>query len=89
MQLADKSKSGSLEMEQFVHFYKMLTQREEVGEVFKVYSADGEKLLLDELQNFLRLEQQEGEQSTQHAAQLIVRYEPSDTGAHSRGSTSD
>lgn len=77
--MADKSESGSLEIEQFVQFYKMLTQRDEVWKVFQDYSADGEKLLLDELENFLRIEQQEGEQSSKHAPELIARYEPSDT----------
>lgn len=77
--MADKSDSGSLEIEQFVHFYKMLTQRDEVWKVFQDYSADGEKLLLEELENFLRIEQQEGEQSSKHASELIACYEPSDT----------
>ncbi|KAM8855245.1 1-phosphatidylinositol 4,5-bisphosphate phosphodiesterase delta-4 isoform 1-T1 [Spinachia spinachia] len=77
--MADKSESGSLEIEQFVHFYKMLTQRDEVWKVFQDYSADGEKLLLDELQSFLSIEQHEGEQSSQHAQELIDRYEPSET----------
>lgn len=80
MQMADKSESGSLEIEQFVQFYKMLTQRDEVWKVFQDYSADGEKLLLEELENFLRIEQQEGEQSPKHARELIACYEPSDTG---------
>lgn len=79
-QMADKSESGSLEIEQFVHFYKMLTQRDEVWKVFQDYSGDGEKLLLEELENFLRMEQQEGEQSAQHAPELIDRYEPSESG---------
>lgn len=81
--MADKSESGSLEIEQFVHFYKMLTQRDEVWKVFQDYSGDGEKLLLEELENFLRTEQQEGEQSSKHAPELIARYEPSDTGKDS------
>lgn len=78
--MADKSESGSLEIEQFVQFYKMLTQRDEVWKVFQDFSSDGEKLLQDELESFLRTEQQEGEQSAQHALQLIDRYEPSQSG---------
>lgn len=78
--MADKSESGALEIEQFVNFYKMLTQRDEVWKVFQDYSGDGEKLMLDELEDFLRLEQQEGERSAQHARELIERYEPSQTG---------
>ncbi|XP_076016671.1 1-phosphatidylinositol 4,5-bisphosphate phosphodiesterase delta-4 [Genypterus blacodes] len=76
--MADKSESGALEMEQFVHFYKMLTQRDEVWKVFQDYSGDGGKLMLDELENFLKQEQQEGELSAaQHAQELIQSYEPS------------
>uniref|UniRef100_G3NDC5 Phosphoinositide phospholipase C n=1 Tax=Gasterosteus aculeatus aculeatus TaxID=481459 RepID=G3NDC5_GASAC len=77
--MADKSESGSLEIEQFVHFYKILTQRDEVWKVFQDYSGDGEKLLLDELESFLSIEQQEGEQSSRRAQELIDRYEPSET----------
>ncbi|XP_028249404.1 1-phosphatidylinositol 4,5-bisphosphate phosphodiesterase delta-4 [Parambassis ranga] len=77
--MADKSESGSLEIEQFVHFYKMLTQRDEVWKVFQDYSGDGERLMLEELQNFLQTEQYEGEQSVQHAQELIDCYEPSET----------
>uniref|UniRef100_A0A8C4IB55 Phosphoinositide phospholipase C n=1 Tax=Dicentrarchus labrax TaxID=13489 RepID=A0A8C4IB55_DICLA len=77
--MADKSESGSLEIEQFVHFYKMLTQRDEVWKVFQDFSGDGEKLMLEELENFLRTEQQEGEQSAQHAQELTDRYEPSES----------
>lgn len=78
--MADKSESGSLEIEQFVHFYKILTQRDEVWKVFQDYSGDGEKLLLEELENFLMIEQQEGGRSAQHSQELIDRYEPSETG---------
>ncbi|XP_033474146.1 1-phosphatidylinositol 4,5-bisphosphate phosphodiesterase delta-4 isoform X1 [Epinephelus lanceolatus] len=77
--MADKHECGSLEIEQFVHFYKMLTQRDEVWKVFQDYSGDGEKLMLEELENFLSVEQQEGEKSSQHAQELIDRYEPSES----------
>ncbi|XP_055360784.1 1-phosphatidylinositol 4,5-bisphosphate phosphodiesterase delta-4 [Betta splendens] len=77
--MADKSESGSLEIEQFVHFYKILTQRDEVWKVFQDYSGDGEKLMLEELENFLRIEQQEGERSAQHAEELIDCYETSES----------
>lgn len=77
--MADKSDSGSLEIQQFVQFYKMLTQRDEVWKVFQDYSGDGEKLMLEELESFLKIEQQEGEQSVQRAKELIGRYEPSET----------
>lgn len=78
--MADKTESGSLDMEQFVHFYKLLTQRDELWKVFQDFSGDGERLLLDELENFLRIEQQEGERaSAQRSQELIELYEPSET----------
>ncbi|XP_019728335.1 1-phosphatidylinositol 4,5-bisphosphate phosphodiesterase delta-4 isoform X1 [Hippocampus comes] len=77
--MADRSQSGSLELEQFVLFYKMLTQRDEVWRVFQDYSGDGETLMLEELENFLSVEQQEGEGSARHARELMERQEPSGT----------
>ncbi|KAI3356541.1 hypothetical protein L3Q82_017746 [Scortum barcoo] len=82
--MADRSECGSLEIEQFVQFYKMLTQRDEVWKVFQDNSGDGEKLMLEELENFLKIEQQEGEQSAQLAQELIDRYEPSESGPNKR-----
>lgn len=82
--MADTSDSGSLEIEEFVLFYKMLTQRDEVWKVFQDFSGDGEKLMVEELENFLRTEQEEGERSTQLAQELIERYEPSEAGVSNR-----
>lgn len=78
--MADVSNCGSLEIEQFVHYYKLLTQRDEVLKVFQDFSTDGERLTMDELENFLRIEQLKEEGSSQYARQLIDRYEPSDSG---------
>lgn len=75
--MADKLDIGSLEREQFVHFYKLLTQRDEVWKVFQDFSADGERLLQEELENFLQIEQQE---KPGRAKELIELYEPSDSG---------
>lgn len=80
-QMADKSQSGTLEDDEFVLFYKMLTQREDVLRVFQEYSADGQKLSQGDLEDFLREEQLEGGDIQHHTKQLIERYEPSDTGA--------
>ncbi|KAG7215689.1 hypothetical protein INR49_022044, partial [Caranx melampygus] len=77
--MADKSQSGTLEDDEFVLFYKMLTQREDVLRVFQEFSADGQKLSLSDLEDFLKEEQLEGGDTQQHAKQLIERYEPSDT----------
>lgn len=79
-QMADKSQSGTLEDDEFVLFYKMLTQREDVLRVFQEYSVDGQKLSQRDLEDFLREEQLEDGNIEQQAKQLIEHYEPSDTG---------
>ncbi|KAM7365220.1 hypothetical protein PAMP_016166 [Pampus punctatissimus] len=76
--MADKSQSGTLEDDEFVLFYKMLTQREDVLRVFQEFSADGQKLSQSDLEDFLKEEQLEGDNIQQHAKQLIECYEPSD-----------
>ncbi|XP_042604513.1 1-phosphatidylinositol 4,5-bisphosphate phosphodiesterase delta-4 [Cyprinus carpio] len=76
---ADKSQSGTLEDDEFVLFYKMLTQREDVLRVFQEYSGDGQKLTLQDLKDFLREEQLREDGVQQYALKLIERYEPSDT----------
>lgn len=78
--MADKSLSGTLEDDEFVLFYKMLTQREDVLTIFQKFSSDGQKLSLNDLEDFLREEQLEGGDIQQHAKILIERHEPSDTG---------
>uniref|UniRef100_A0A671KSQ3 Phosphoinositide phospholipase C n=1 Tax=Sinocyclocheilus anshuiensis TaxID=1608454 RepID=A0A671KSQ3_9TELE len=77
--MADKSESGTLEDQEFVEFYKMLTERTEVLDLFQDYSSDGQSLSQCDLEEFLREEQLEGEGSYEHALQLIDCYEPSDT----------
>ncbi|XP_018590957.1 1-phosphatidylinositol 4,5-bisphosphate phosphodiesterase delta-4 [Scleropages formosus] len=77
--MADKSRSGTLEDDEFVQFYKMLTQREDVLKVFQEYSSDGQKLSVQDLEEFLRHEQLESEGSQQRALELIDQYEPSET----------
>ncbi|XP_044934682.1 1-phosphatidylinositol 4,5-bisphosphate phosphodiesterase delta-4 [Mustela nigripes] len=79
-QAADTSESGTLEGEEFVEFYKALTKRTEVQELFENFSADGQKLTLLEFVDFLQEEQKEGERASDLALELIDRYEPSDSG---------
>ncbi|XP_007957714.1 1-phosphatidylinositol 4,5-bisphosphate phosphodiesterase delta-4 [Orycteropus afer afer] len=79
-QAADKSQSGTLEGEEFVEFYKALTKRAEVEELFENFSADGQKLTLLEFVDFLREEQKEGDRAPDLALELIDRHEPSDSG---------
>ncbi|XP_068102147.1 1-phosphatidylinositol 4,5-bisphosphate phosphodiesterase delta-4 [Hyperolius riggenbachi] len=78
-QMADKSESGTLEGDEFVLFYKALTQRDEVLKIFQDYSKDGKKLTLLEFVDFLRQEQLEVENTEEFAMDLIARYEPSET----------
>ncbi|KGL86404.1 1-phosphatidylinositol 4,5-bisphosphate phosphodiesterase delta-4, partial [Charadrius vociferus] len=78
-QAADKSESGTLEGEEFVLFYKALTQRDEVLSLFQDFSEDGKKLTLLELVDFLRQEQLEDEGTEELAMELIDKYEPSET----------
>ncbi|KAF7241908.1 1-phosphatidylinositol 4,5-bisphosphate phosphodiesterase delta-4 [Varanus komodoensis] len=78
-QMADKSETGTLEGEEFVLFYKALTQRDEVLELFRMYSEDGKKLTLMEFVDFLQQEQMEGNSTDELAMVLIDRYEPSET----------
>uniref|UniRef100_A0A672UHM2 Phosphoinositide phospholipase C n=1 Tax=Strigops habroptila TaxID=2489341 RepID=A0A672UHM2_STRHB len=79
MNAADKSESGTLEGEEFVLFYKALTQREEVLSLFQDFSEDGKKLTLLELVDFLQQEQLEDEGTEELAMELIDKYEPSET----------
>ncbi|XP_074047457.1 1-phosphatidylinositol 4,5-bisphosphate phosphodiesterase delta-4 isoform X1 [Macrotis lagotis] len=78
-QAADKSESGMLEGEEFVEFYRALTQRSEILDLFEILSGDGQKLTLLEFADFLREEQKEGDQTSDLALDLIARYEPSDS----------
>nr|KAF6450886.1 phospholipase C delta 4 [Molossus molossus] len=79
-QAADMSQSDTLEGKEFVEFYKALTKRAEVQELFENFSADGQKLTLLEFVDFLREEQKEGDRASDLALELIDRYEPSDSG---------
>uniref|UniRef100_A0A3Q2FCQ5 Phosphoinositide phospholipase C n=1 Tax=Cyprinodon variegatus TaxID=28743 RepID=A0A3Q2FCQ5_CYPVA len=77
--MADKSQTGALEGDEFVLFYKMLTQREDILKIFQEYSSDGQKLSQSDLEDFLRVEQLEGGDIQHRVQELIDRYEPSDT----------
>ncbi|XP_006906781.1 1-phosphatidylinositol 4,5-bisphosphate phosphodiesterase delta-4 [Pteropus alecto] len=79
-QAADGSHSDTLEAKEFTEFYKALTKRPEVQELFENFSADGQKLTLLEFVDFLREEQKEGDHAPDLALELIDCYEPSDSG---------
>ncbi|XP_072289087.1 1-phosphatidylinositol 4,5-bisphosphate phosphodiesterase delta-4 [Eucyclogobius newberryi] len=76
--MADKSQSGSLEDDEFVLFYKMLTQREDLLRVFQEFSTDGQKFSLRDLEDFLREEQLETGDCHTQAQGLMGKYEPSE-----------
>ncbi|KAL6082158.1 hypothetical protein STEG23_027333 [Scotinomys teguina] len=79
-QAADVSQSDTLEGEEFVQFYKALTKRTEVEQLFENFSSDGQKLTLLEFVDFLREEQKEKDHAPDLALELIDRYEPLESG---------
>lgn len=80
LQEADVSQSNTLDSEEFVQFYKALTKRTEIEELFENFSSDKQKLTLLEFVDFLREEQKESDHSSDLALKLIDRYEPSENG---------
>uniref|UniRef100_A0A3B5MZG7 Phosphoinositide phospholipase C n=1 Tax=Xiphophorus couchianus TaxID=32473 RepID=A0A3B5MZG7_9TELE len=87
--MADKSQTGALEGDEFVLFYKMLTQREDILNIFQEYSSDGQKLSQSDIEDFLRKEQLEDVDIQHHAQELIKYYEPSDTAKQLKAMTFD
>ncbi|XP_038196396.1 1-phosphatidylinositol 4,5-bisphosphate phosphodiesterase delta-4 isoform X2 [Arvicola amphibius] len=79
-QTANVSQSDTLEGEEFVQFYKALTKRTEVEQLFENFSSDGQKLTLLEFVDFLREEQKERDHAPDLALEFIDRYEPSENG---------
>ncbi|XP_078408839.1 1-phosphatidylinositol 4,5-bisphosphate phosphodiesterase delta-4-like isoform X2 [Cetorhinus maximus] len=78
--MADKSQSETLEGEEFVLFYKALTQRDDIHRLFNEFSKDRKKLTLLEFVDFLKYEQLEHTENVEKfAMDLIARYEPSET----------
>ncbi|GAB1285091.1 1-phosphatidylinositol 4,5-bisphosphate phosphodiesterase delta-4 [Apodemus speciosus] len=79
-QEADVTQSDALGSEEFVQFYKALTKRTEIEELFENFSSDKQKLTLLEFVDFLREEQKENDHAPDLALELIDRYEPSENG---------
>ncbi|GCB86228.1 hypothetical protein scyTo_0026913, partial [Scyliorhinus torazame] len=78
--MADKSRSGTLEGDEFVLFYKALTHRDDIHRLFNEFSKDEKKLTLLEFVDFLTCEQLEQIDNVEmFAMDLIARYEPSET----------
>ncbi|EMP29417.1 1-phosphatidylinositol-4,5-bisphosphate phosphodiesterase delta-1 [Chelonia mydas] len=77
-QQCDKSKTETLEDEEIETFYKMLTERVEIDEIFKKYSSAEGIMSRDNLLRFLREKQQEEHAVPESALSLIERYEPNE-----------
>ncbi|XP_074055368.1 1-phosphatidylinositol 4,5-bisphosphate phosphodiesterase delta-1 isoform X2 [Macrotis lagotis] len=88
-QECDKSRTESLEDDEIEAFYRMLTQRGEIDQLFAVVSDSRETLSVDQLVAFLQKEQREEEASPQLALSLIQRYEPNETAKEQKQMTKD
>ncbi|XP_038611833.1 1-phosphatidylinositol 4,5-bisphosphate phosphodiesterase delta-1 isoform X2 [Tachyglossus aculeatus] len=84
----DKSQTDSLEDEEIEEFYKMLTKRPEIDEIFLSIAGSANTLSVDQLVQFLRLEQKE-DADPEMARSLIERYEPSETAKEVKVMTKD
>lgn len=79
LQKCDQSKTGLLEGKEIKHFYEILTDREEIGVIYKTYAKTERFMSAANLLDFLVNEQRE-EVDLTHAAQLIEKYEVDETG---------
>ncbi|XP_077158993.1 1-phosphatidylinositol 4,5-bisphosphate phosphodiesterase delta-1 isoform X1 [Paroedura picta] len=75
----DTSHTDTLEDDEIEDFYKLLTEREEIGALFSRYANAEQVMSLDSLVRFLREEQQEEDAGPEMARSLIERYEPDET----------
>ncbi|TFK04430.1 1-phosphatidylinositol 4,5-bisphosphate phosphodiesterase delta-1 [Platysternon megacephalum] len=88
-QQCDKSKTETLEDEEIETFYKMLTERAEIDEIFAKYSSAEGIMSRDNLLRFLREKQQEEDAVPESALSLIERYEPNETAKKQQIMTKD
>ncbi|KAL8164842.1 UNVERIFIED_CONTAM: 1-phosphatidylinositol 4,5-bisphosphate phosphodiesterase delta-1 [Gekko kuhli] len=75
----DTSQTDTLEDDEIEVFYKLLTEREEIGRLFSRYSDAEQVMSVDNLVRFLREEQREEDAGPEMARSLIERYEPNET----------
>ncbi|XP_006890656.1 PREDICTED: 1-phosphatidylinositol 4,5-bisphosphate phosphodiesterase delta-1 isoform X2 [Elephantulus edwardii] len=85
----DFSQTNSLEDEEIEAFYKMLTQRQEIDQIFFEATGSEETMSVDQLVTFLHHEQQEEAAGPALALSLIERYEPSEKARTQRQMTKD
>ncbi|XP_033021596.1 1-phosphatidylinositol 4,5-bisphosphate phosphodiesterase delta-1 isoform X1 [Lacerta agilis] len=72
----DKSQTDTLEDDEIEEFYKILTERSEIDEIFSEHSNGQAMMSLEDLVRFLREEQREEDAGPELALSLIERYEP-------------
>ncbi|XP_054846850.1 1-phosphatidylinositol 4,5-bisphosphate phosphodiesterase delta-1 isoform X2 [Eublepharis macularius] len=75
----DTSQTDTLEDDEIEVFYKLLTEREEIDQIFSQYSDAEQIMSLDNLVRFLQEEQREEDAGPELARSLIERYEPNET----------
>lgn len=79
MQKCDTSNSGTLEEEEIKNFYDILTQREEIDEIYKNYAKTNGEMSTRDLLDFLLNEQRE-QANAESAIKLIKKYEVDEAG---------
>uniref|UniRef100_A0A8D0GVC4 Phosphoinositide phospholipase C n=1 Tax=Sphenodon punctatus TaxID=8508 RepID=A0A8D0GVC4_SPHPU len=78
-QQCDTSKTEALEDDEIETFYKILTERVEIDQIFSRYSNAEGIMSMDNLARFLQGEQQEEDVGPDSTLSLIERYEPDET----------
>ncbi|KAJ8337237.1 hypothetical protein SKAU_G00384570 [Synaphobranchus kaupii] len=84
----DHSKSGYLEGPEIEHFYKLLTEREEIDVIYGKYAGTDGQMSSTDLLNFLLKEQRESA-SVDDALKLIEKYEVDDAAKEKQHMTQD
>ncbi|XP_052232765.1 1-phosphatidylinositol 4,5-bisphosphate phosphodiesterase delta-1-like isoform X2 [Dreissena polymorpha] len=71
-----KGEKASLDRDEFVQFYKRLTERPEIEELYMIYAKDVGYMTASDLQMFLTQEQKEKDIGLDRCKEIMVVYEP-------------
>ncbi|EDO46562.1 predicted protein [Nematostella vectensis] len=71
--------SGLLDFEEFANFYKSISTRRELYMLLLKYGNSKENMTVQELLNFLRIEQRVTECDEEYCSNIIQTYEPADS----------
>uniref|UniRef100_A0A8D2LHS5 Phosphoinositide phospholipase C n=1 Tax=Varanus komodoensis TaxID=61221 RepID=A0A8D2LHS5_VARKO len=85
----DTSQTDTLEDDEIEEFYKILTERNEIDQIFVKHSGGEETMSLGHLERFLREVQHEDGAGPELALSLIERYEPNETVKQGKCMTKD